>query len=785
MKTKNNILLFIMGLMFMPSFLFGQGIIISSSANVIANSGYFVVTGNLANSGNLNLQTGSFTMSGNYTNSGTYTQGSGSIVFNGQNQVLSDNGSGTMFTNVFFNGAGGSGNTAVMSSGNFSVSSTGVLTMINATSLNASGHLTLNSDATGSATVTAIPSVASITGNVNVQRYLTGGATTYRGYRLLSSPVYASTVSSNNVYSINYLKNSIFLTGTSTSGGFDNPSAVNPTLYLYRENMTPLYTTFLNSNFKGINNINSSPTYSMDDASNPTINIPVGNGYLCFFRGNRASASFAAETVPAYVPQTVTLSANGTLNQGQIAVKDWFTPSLSTLSYTASSPATIKGYNLVGNPYASSIDWETFQTTTSSIGIYGTSIGPIIYMYDPVSHNYGAYIKGGSGIGTNNASNIITSGQGFFVVATSAATLTFNEGAKTNTQVTNPLLLMGMPKDNLNIQYIRLQLAKDSVNTEDILIRFNDNAPAKYDENFDAQYMMGYGQVNLCSMSSDNIKLAINVLPLPPKSETVRLMVRVNLDGNYKLNLAKITGVPQLFDIWLMDAYKKDSLDMRHNATYNFNVIKNDTNTYGSKRFSMIIRQNPAYAYRLLDFTSTKVIPIAVGARQVQVVWKTENEQNYTNFTVERSADGGQTFNVIGGLQGSGQGVYSLIDKSPVIGRNLYRLKQEDINNNITYSNVVLVLYSEMSNNLVANNISVYPNPATSAINIAISNDAATKHSYTYRITNSLGLIVKQVTSGQPNWQPNISDLMPGSYIIKVLNTSDNSIIGNSKFIKL
>ncbi|MGZ3822997.1 MAG: hypothetical protein ACXVB6_20560, partial [Mucilaginibacter sp.] len=179
MKTKNNILLFIMGLMFMPSFLFGQGIIISSSANVIANSGYFVVTGNLANSGNLNLQTGSFTMSGNYTNSGTYTQGSGSIVFNGQNQVLSDNGAGTMFTNVFFNGAGGSGNTAVMSSGNFSVSSTGVLTMINATSLNASGHLTLNSDATGSATVTAIPSVASITGNVNVQRYLTGGATTY------------------------------------------------------------------------------------------------------------------------------------------------------------------------------------------------------------------------------------------------------------------------------------------------------------------------------------------------------------------------------------------------------------------------------------------------------------------------------------------------------------------------------------------------------------------------------------------------------------------------------
>src|SRR5476651_827944 len=84
MKTNVKIISFIMGLMLVPSFLFAQGVIISSNAYVTANSGYVVVTGNMANSGALNLQTGSFTMSGNYTNSGTYTQGTGSIVFNGQ-----------------------------------------------------------------------------------------------------------------------------------------------------------------------------------------------------------------------------------------------------------------------------------------------------------------------------------------------------------------------------------------------------------------------------------------------------------------------------------------------------------------------------------------------------------------------------------------------------------------------------------------------------------------------------------------------------------------------------
>ena len=787
MKTKHTIISFILGLMLVPSFLLGQGVIISSNAYVTANSGYVVVKGNIANSGTLNLQTGSFTMSGNYTNSNIYTQGTGSMVFNGQNQVLTDNGSGTIFTNVFFSGNGGSGNPAVMSSGNFSVSSTGVLNMVNSTSLNANSHLTLNSDATGSATVAAIPSGSSITGNVNAQRYLTGGAIKYRGFRLLSSPVYASTVSSNNVYSINYLKNSTFLTATTISGGFDNVSAANPTLYLYRENMTPLYTTFLNSNFKGINNINSSPTYSMDDASNPSINIPVGNGYLFFFRGNRASASFAAETVTSYVPQSATLGASGTLNQGQITVKNWFTPSLSTLSYTVASPGAVKGYDLVGNPYASSIDWETLQSTTSTLGIYGTNVGPTIYVIDPVSHNYGAYTRGGGGSGTNNSSNIISSGQGFFVVTNcSCATLIFNEGAKVNTQATGPQLLMGKPADNIaNTQYLRLQLAKDSVNTEDILVRINNQVKTAFDETVDAPYKLGYGTVSLSSLSSDQIALAINVRPLPKTSDTIGLVVKANTDGIYSLNMKTVTGIPQLFDIWLMDAYKKDSLDMRHNPNYSFNISKKDTNTFGSKRFTLVIRQNPGYAYRLLDFTATKLVPVTVGARQVQAVWKTENEQNYTNFSVERSTDGGQTFNVIGGSPGGGQGIYSLVDKSPVIGQNLYRLKQEDINNTITYSNVVQVSYSDLSNSLVANNIGVYPNPATSAINIAVLHDAATKHSYTYRIANSSGLIVKQFTSQQSNWKPNISGLMAGSYIIKVLNATDDSVIGNSKFIKL
>jgi len=756
----------------------------TNSTTITQGTGSISTGGDLSNTGTLTLGTGNLTVTGNYTNNGTYTQSIGNTIFNGASPALNDGGSGTIFNNVTFSGSG----TALLNSGSFSVSNTGTLTMANTNILNANGHLTLISGSTSTATVATIPSTCSITGNVAVQRYITGGSATYRGYRLMSSPVNAGTVSGNKVYSINYLKNSMYLTATTTAGGFDNTSTANPTLYLYRENMTPAYSTFLNSNFRGVNNINASPGYTLDvDGSG--FNIPVGNGFLCFFRGNRASATFAAETVSTYVPQAATLSTTGTLNQGQVTVTNWFTPASVTLSCTAGSPAAVKGYNLVGNPYASSIDWNTFQTASTSTNIYGTAnVGNTIWMLDPVSKNFGAYVSGTpGGTGTNSSSHVIASGQAFFVVVSSAGgKLIFNEGAKTGTQpnpVTAPKLLMGMPADYADNQYLRLQLAMDSVNTDDILLRFKSNVSTAYVPNLDAAYKTGFGVVSLSSLSSDQIPLAINVQPLPDNSETIKLTINTAADGNYSLNMKNLVGIPQLFDIWLMDAFKKDSLDMRHNTSYHFNVLKSDSNTFGSKRFSLVIRQNPAYAYHLLDFAAAKVTSST--DKQVQVTWKAENEQNYTHFTVERSIDSAKNFEVIGGVQAGARDNYSLLDKAPIAGQNLYRLKQEDINNNISYSKIVPVAYADLSNNLAKNAINVYPNPAKNTINLAITADINKPVTYNIMITNSSGLIIKQATSAQPEWQASINDLLPGTYLVKVINNTDNTLVGNTKFVKM
>jgi hypothetical protein len=651
----------------------------------------------------------------------------------------------------------------------------------------AGAEMILKSDATQSATLTAMPTGYTITGDISVERYLTGGTISYRGYRLLSSPVYGSTANSNNIYSINYLINSSYLTGTTgTGGGFDKTG--NPTLYLYRENLAPSNVqSFTVGNFRGINTLGTAPNYGyLMDGDAGTFNIPVGNGFLFFFRGNRSATTLANATVSTYVPISATLTTKGALNTGQIIVKNWYTPTSDKLGYTLTAGNTnVRGFNLVGNPYASSIDWETFNTTTSTSGIYGVNIGTTMYTINPKTKNYATYQKGGAT--TNGGTRTIVSGQGFFVQAsTTSPQLIFNESAKVATQSTGLNLFMSTRESMATAtsfpidQHLRLQFAKDTINTDDIYIGFKDDAKPQFVFDEDASYNTGSGAVSLASLSDDNVSLAINKLALPKKgSQIIRLKVNANTDGIYTLNMKEVKDIPQLYDIWLMDAYKKDSLDMRNNTTYAFNIIKADTNTYGANRFKLVIRQNSAFNLRLLDFRGAKI------AAGVQLKWITENETNATNFTVERSTDGGKTFEVISGMPSDGTGHYAITDKSPVTGLNQYRLKQDDANGEITYSNIVNLMYAPLSNSITSGNLMLYPNPVTSAVNIAVLTTDNKVNNYSIKLFNTTGIMVKTALSSQSSWQGNVSNLLPGAYTVQVINNATQKLVGNIKFIKL
>jgi hypothetical protein len=368
------------------------------------------------------------------------------------------------------------------------------------------------------------------------------------------------------------------------------------------------------------------------------------------------------------------------------------------------------------------------------------------------------------------------------IALNTSAQLTFTESAKTATQNTGTNLLMGSPVNLANNQYLRLKLAKDTSNAEDMIVRFNSQASGNYDSSSDALYKQGYGSVSLSGISQDNVKVAIHSMSLPKQQqEVLALYANASASGNFTLTLKDINAMPRLYDIWLMDNYTKDSVDMRQNPVYDLAINKSDTSSFGNNRFKLVIRQNQAYAYRLLDFTAAKV----PDARQIQVNWTTVNEGNYTTFTVERSTDGGKTYSVIGGVTGTGSGSYGLLDKSPVVGLNIYRLKQEDINNTITYSNLVIIQFSYQGNSLLSNNLVIYPNPAANIINLAVQNQTADITSYDIRFMNSTGLVIKQVISAQPTWQGSVIGLKPGAYVIRILNGKDSSLVGEAKFVKM
>jgi hypothetical protein len=754
-----------------------------------ANAAFYGLTLDAGSSFNLNGNT--LTVGCNIYNNGTINPAgvanNSTVIFNGTytpQLYTGTNVAGTaQFGNITINNTASSGiirvtggpidlyNTLTLTTGSMDINNAG------------NGAFTLKSSGTQTARVAEITTGA-VTGNVNAERFVTGGPGynntrknwTYRNYRIMSSPVYTAT-SPANVSSLGYIVASSIVTGA-TCPTCTTSSTGNPTLYLYREDFAGTKLNFNSSNFRGITNI-TTEALTVNGETGSKYLYP-GTGFLFYFRGNRTTNAAAKIASPYVAPESVVFTNTGILNQGSIPVKNWQTGTTTLLGTTTSSVASARGLNLVGNPYASSIDWD------NAAGFTTTNISTSIYIFNAVTNQYDTYVRntGGAGTGASNG-DIIASGQAFFVKVNTipgTGSFTFNESAKSATQLTSGstlLLSNGIKKAESPVSFIRVRLTLDSLNHDNVVMVFRDGTNEKYIADEDGIDMGGSGSLeSLSALSSDNISLAVSAMPLPKTRRVIPLSVDATSSGLYSLGINEIKNMPAITQVWLKDNWKKDSLNLRLYPTYNFNIDKNDAATYGNNRFQIVIRQNPALALKLLDINANK---IAEGAK---VEWVTENESNYTNFTIERSTDKGTTFEVIGGFLSSQLGTYNLVDKNPLVGLNQYRLKMDDLNGALAYSKVVELMYSKDTDKITVNNITVFPNPTTDMVNIKVITKE-TKATYNIKITDAIGTVVKKATSSKSTWRDNVSDLKPGTYYIQVINNTTKVIAGTAKFIKL
>ena len=220
---------------------------------------------------------------------------------------------------------------------------TGTLTLTSGT-LAAGGYLTLKSTSTATARVAQhATSTGNVTGNVVVERFIPGSRKMQ--WRMLAFPYNADlTLSNISGIKINYT----------------SP----PTMMYFREN--------LDNGVYG-NGGTRNGGYQVYTAANQT--IPLGRGVSAWVYGDEStSATPGAGTLGA---GGITVSSLGELNETGADV---------TIPVTN----TAAGWNLVGNPFASTIDWE--QVRASS-----TNLNATLYRWDPQAENWSNYnISGGT-----------------------------------------------------------------------------------------------------------------------------------------------------------------------------------------------------------------------------------------------------------------------------------------------------------------------------------------------------------------------------------------------------
>lgn len=691
----------------------------------------------LMTSGGINV-TGANGFGDEFTNSSTgiFTATGGTVTFsNAGAQTITNSNTTTPVT--FFNLTASGSGAKTLNSNKFEIASTGTITLSGTATLAAGTNLlTLNSDANGTARVAQLPSTTNIiTGTVTVERYFTGGAANNRGWRMMSFPVNNSTNSqlatngntaTTAVFNFTSFKSNLLITGVGGSAnGFDQPSG-----YTANGN-TILFYTPSTSLFTWPANLTSVPTR------------PVGSGFYFFFRGNnttntvgkviRSGGVFASPEANVVGLQT------GTLNQ-------------QAFRYTLTNAG--EGFNLVGNPYPSTIS----MSATPLTGTTG-----FVYTYTP----------GAAAITTQPGAINIASGQGFYVKSNNATSyISFTESLKSTTQLTSPNLLMGVPVEAPE-PMITIKMIQDSSNYDITYIRYLDTYKDTYYDMEDAQDLNGSGQtVFFSALTSDKKLVAIASQPMQKQKTSVFLSVNDNTSGIYTLKRTDLTAIPAAYEVWLMDHFKKDSLDLRANDTYNFNLDKANTATFGNERFEVVVRKKVLPGYELISFAGKKT------GQDVELRWDTKNEFDYTAFELQKSYDN-INFEPVRNMQSTSSGTYtykdmfSVTDTKPVY----YRLKQTDINDKISYSEVIIITTNGNGT------FSVFPNPATNVIQFSLAQPV--KSQVRLKIYNSMGILMKTSTFSTSTGQQDITSLTTGSYTIEVIDLSTKKSVLTGKFIKI
>lgn len=382
-----------------------------------------------------------------------------------------------------------------------------------AKSLTVAGTIANSAATSGFVLKSTAAGTASLIHNTNnvpatVQRYISGAA---EDWHFLSSPVSNQTI----------VGNSLTPSGTYGNGtGYD--------LYLWNE-PTPCWVYHKND----VGSLTIDLKNPKWPAVHSSTNFIPGRGYLYSVQATNPTAEFT-----------------GNLNNGSITYS-------ITNSINGEDPK-VRGFNLIGNPYPSAIDWKAASGWTRDALVVSGG-GYDMWIWNPATNNYGVF-NSGTAIGTNGVTQNIAPMQGFFVRAATNGNIGMTNNVRGTTGTSN-----WMRMKTTKAEIVKVQIASnDNYGSDEILLQFG--APAN-----EAGAPKLFSTVTTApSLYLNHEKKELSVLNLTSTIEnsSVPLMFKAGKDGNYALSIGNESASYEV--LLLEDKKAKTITDLNLIPTYQF-----------------------------------------------------------------------------------------------------------------------------------------------------------------------------------------------------------------------
>ena len=235
---------------------------------------------------------------------------------------------------------------------------------------------------------------------------------------------------------------------------------------------------------------------------------------------------------------------------------------------TRSAPGPDNGWNMVGNPYPSTIDWDAEN------GWYKLDIDETIYII-----NDGLWASwSASGGSTNGGSNYIASGQGFFVSVTDDGStegyLEMEEEIRVNSSE------QFLKKTRELTDYVKLTTSGNG-RTDEIIIRFLEGSSTSFEGQYDAYKKLTTSEEIPQIYTQTDVKYAVNVVPT---AESLPLYFLCGQDGVYSISIVEIK---QIDDVWLEDLTTGGMVNLKE-EDYVFNYETSDDPARFMLHFSLV-----------------------------------------------------------------------------------------------------------------------------------------------------------------------------------------------------